>query len=329
MAKSIKRNKRQILVAGGAGFAGSHLCEVLVARGNFVIALDNLSTGNKKNIAHLLSRPNFQFIKGDIVYHLATLPYLKRGREFDEVYHLASPASPSHYQKDPVGTWKANTIGTLNLLELASRYRAKFLFASTSEVYGDPLRHPQKENYFGNVNTIGVRSCYDESKRAGETLCVDFRRMRGVEAKIIRIFNTYGPNMDAGDGRVVSNFIVQALQNKPVIVYGKGLQTRSFQYVDDLIDGILKVMAKKNFYGPINLGNPGEFTIMELAERVIKLTGSKSKIAHKPLPPDDPKQRRPNIALAREVLGWEPKVVLSEGLKRTIAYFRGKLKIKA
>ncbi|MCL5774755.1 MAG: SDR family oxidoreductase [Patescibacteria group bacterium] len=313
--------QKTILVAGGAGFLGSHLCVALLEQGHKVICVDNLVTGRKENLEKLLKHPNFVFKKHDVIKPITL--------KADEIYHLASPASPVHYQKNPLATFQANVWGCWNLLELSKKNKAKFLFASTSEIYGDPLVHPQIEGYWGNVNTIGVRSCYDESKRAGETLCVDFRRMYGVEAKIVRIFNTYGPNMDAGDGRVVSNFIVQALQGKPITVYGQGKQTRSFQYVDDLVTGILKVMAASNFYGPVNLGNPGEFTIMELAEKVIKATGSRSRIVHKPLPQDDPKQRKPDIALAKKTLGWEPKIPLSDGLVKTIAYFQKRLKIKA
>ncbi|MBI5530063.1 MAG: SDR family oxidoreductase [Candidatus Doudnabacteria bacterium] len=313
--------KKTVLVAGGAGFLGSHLCSALLEAGHNVVCVDNLHTGRKINIKPFLKNPRFIFKVHDVVKPL--------NLKVSEIYHLASPASPPHYQKNPLATFQANVWGCWNLLELARKNQAKFLFASTSEIYGDPLVHPQTESYWGNVNTIGIRSCYDESKRAGETLCSDFRRMYGVEAKIIRIFNTYGPNMDPDDGRVVSNFIVQALQGKPITIYGKGQQTRSFQYVDDLISGIVKVMGKSNFYGPVNLGNPKEFTILQLANLVIKLTGSKSKIIFKDLPKDDPKQRRPNIALAQNNLGWSPKIQLHDGLAKTIAYFEGIVKMKS
>ena len=294
---------------------GSHLCEFLVAHGDFVIALDNLSTGNKKNIGALLKYKNFRFINADVLKPLST--------EVDEIYHLASPASPRYYQKDPIGTWKANTLGTLNLLELAKRKKAKFLFASTSEVYGDPTAHPQTEGYWGNVNPVGIRSCYDESKRAGESLCMDFRRFNKLDIKIVRIFNTYGPRTDKNDGRVVSNFIVQALRGRPLTVYGQGNQTRSFQYVDDLISGLVKMMkSPKSFNGPVNLGNPKELSILELAKKIIKLAGSPSRLVYKSLPQDDPRQRRPGIVLAKRKLGWQPKVGLEKGLKKTIEYFK-------
>lgn len=309
---------------------GSHLCARLLNMGNKVICLDNLSTGKKSNIADCFKQPNFKFIKADISHPSLTLPIppsprlrriFDRGREIKEIYHLASPASPMHYQKDPIATWKANTLGTLNLLELAKRYRAEFLFASSSEVYGDPLKHPQRENYWGNVNPVGIRSCYDESKRAGETLCRDYFRKFHLPVKIVRIFNTYGPRMALNDGRVVSNFIIQALLGKVLTIYGSGKQTRSFMYVDDLVEGLLKVMASKNFIGPVNLGNPHECTIIKLAQLVIKLTNSKSRIVYRVLPQDDPKRRRPDIGLARRKLHWAPQVRLGQGLRKTIAYF--------
>lgn len=321
MNQKKQKFKKTVLIAGGAGFLGSHLCAELLTMGCKVICVDNLYTGRKVNIKSLLKSSNFIFKKHDIVKPL--------NLKVNEIYHLASPASPPHYQKNPLATFQANVWGCWNLLELAKKNKAKFLFASTSEIYGDPLVHPQTENYWGNVNTIGVRSCYDESKRAGETLCSDFHRVYGVESKIIRIFNTYGPNMDPNDGRVVSNFIVQALQSKPITIYGQGQQTRSFQYVDDLISGLIKVMDKENFSGPVNLGNPKEFTILQLAKLVIRLTGSKSKIVYLSLPKDDPKQRRPDIALAQKVLGWSPKIQLEDGLIKTIAYFKEMVKIKA
>ena len=314
-------SKKTILVAGGAGFVGSHLCEALIKRGAKVIALDNLSTGNKKNIAHLLKHPNFKFIKGDVC-DLTLTPSPRQEREIKEIYHLASPASPPHYQKDPIGTWKANVVGTLNLLELARRQRSKFLFASTSEIYGDPKEHPQKETYWGNVNPVGLRSCYDESKRAGETLCMDYIRVHQLDVKIVRIFNTYGPRMDKKDGRVVSNFIVQALSKKPLTVYGSGKQTRSFQYIDDLVSGLVKMMQSRKFTGPVNLGNPNEFTVLKLAKKIISLTKSSSHIVYKALPLDDPKQRKPEISLAKSKLKWQPKVQLKEGLLKTINYFK-------
>ncbi|MCL5666527.1 MAG: SDR family oxidoreductase [Patescibacteria group bacterium] len=305
--------KKNILVAGGAGFVGSNLCEFLVEKGHRVVCLDNLSTGRMQNIKNLRLKKNFEFMRHDI-----TKP---RNFPADEIYHLASPASPVHYQKDPVGTWKANTLGTLNLLELARKQKTKFLFASTSEVYGDPKVHPQGEKYRGNVNPVGIRSCYDESKRAGESLCADYYRLYKFPVKIVRIFNTYGPNMEINDGRVVSNFIVQALKNEPITVYGQGRQTRSFQYIDDLIQGLVKMM-EGSFLGPVNLGNPGEFTILHLAKLATQLTGSKSRIIYQPLPADDPKRRRPDISLAEKKLNWRPKVELKAGLLRTIEYFQ-------
>ena len=313
--------QKLILVAGGAGFVGSHLCEALIKRGARVLCLDNFLTGNKKNIRRLLKNPRFKFVKADIT-NMANLKKVQaESRGIGEIYHLASPASPPRYQSMPIETWKANTLGTLNLLELAKRHKAKFLFASTSEVYGDPVEHPQKESYRGNVNPIGIRACYDESKRAGETLCMDYRRLFGLDVKIIRIFNTYGPRMDKNDGRVVSNFIVQALNGRPLTVYGTGRQTRSFQYIDDLAAAVLKMMAAKNFAGPVNLGNPTEVSVLGLAKKIIKLAKSSSRIVYKPLPEDDPKQRKPEISLAKRKLGWEPRVGLTEGLVKTINYF--------
>ncbi|MCS7298368.1 MAG: SDR family oxidoreductase [Spirochaetia bacterium] len=312
-------NKR-ILVTGGAGFIGSHLCERLLNEGNEVICVDNFFTGRKGNISHLLNNPRFEVITHDIINPLSLA--------VDEIYNFASPASPPHYQYDPIFTLKTNVIGTLNMVELARMYNAKIMQASTSEVYGDPLEHPQREEYRGNVNPIGPRACYDEGKRASETICFDYWRKYGISIKVIRIFNTYGPRMREDDGRVVSNFVVQALKGEDITVYGDGSQTRSFCYVSDLIDGIILMMnSEEGFRGPVNLGNPGEFRIIELAEMVLKMTGSKSKIVYKPLPEDDPKMRRPDITLAKNKLGWEPKVPLVEGLKETIAYFKKFLNI--
>lgn len=318
---SAKHNKT-ILIAGGAGFVGSHLADFLVARGHNIVAVDNLSTGKKKNIAHLLKHKNFKFIKADVTSlsrPAGTLPKSWGGSRLDEIYHLASPASPIQYRKNPIATWKANTLGTLNLLELARKNRAKFLFASTSEIYGDPLVHPQKELYWGNVNPVGERSCYDESKRAAESLCADYCRVHKLDVKIARIFNTYGPRMDKHDGRVVSNFFAQALAKRPLTIYGSGKQTRSFQYVDDLVSGLVKLMAAKNFLGPVNLGNPGEFTVSDLARKIINITKSTSSLIYKPLPKDDPKQRKPDISLAKKVLAWRPKINLGTGLKKTLS----------
>ncbi len=314
--------KKTILVAGGAGFVGSHLCDYLITQGNFVIVFDNLTTGNAINLKHLMKHPRFKFFKIDVTGRegFKTLPY--KGK-VHQIYHLASPASPPRYQKDPIATWKANTIGTLNLLELAKKQRAKFLFASTSEIYGDPKEHPQKETYHGNVNPVGVRACYDESKRAGEALCADFVHMYKMPIKIVRIFNTFGPKMDKNDGRVVSNFINQALHNKPITIYGKGSQTRSFMYIDDLILGLTKMMEGK-IVGPVNLGNPEEFSVKQLAQKIIKLTKSSSQLVYKPLPQDDPKQRKPDITLAKKELSWLPKIQLEEGLMKTIEYFNDK-----
>jgi len=314
--KLMALKKKTILVAGGAGFIGSHLCDVLLTQGHFVIALDNLITGSRKNIAHLAKHKRFKFIKADV----SKVTKIKA----DEIYHLASPASPPYFQKYAIEIFKANIWGAYNLLELAKKNKARMLFASTSEVYGQPLQHPQKETYFGNVNTVGIRSCYDESKRAAEALCMDYHRKFGVDLKIIRIFNTYGPRMFKNDGRVVSNFITQALAGKPLEIYGNGRQTRSFQYVDDLVSGIVKMMASpKTFIGPVNLGNPNEFTIIELAKKVLRLTGSKSKLIYKALPKDDPRQRKPDISLAQKKLKWKPMVNLEAGLSRTIHYFKG------
>lgn len=309
---------KRILVTGGAGFLGSNLCDKLINEGNCVICLDNLFTGRMENIEHLLSNPNFTFIRHDIVEPIDI--------EMDEIYNLACPASPPAYQEDPIKTSKTCVFGILNMLELAEKYHAKILHASTSEVYGNPLQHPQVENYFGNVNPIGIRSCYDEGKRMAETLLFDYHRTRGVEIKVIRIFNTYGPRMDKNDGRVVSNIIVQALTGEDITIYGDGTQTRSFCYVDDLIDGMYALMnSRDGFTGPVNVGNPGEFTIIELAEKIIAMIGSKSKVVYKPLPSDDPLIRRPCIDIAKKELGWEPKISLDEGLISTIDYFRTKI----
>ena len=305
---------KRVLVTGGAGFLGSHLCERLLAEGNEVICVDNFYTGQKKNIITLLDNPYFEVLRHDVTFPL----YI----EVDEIYNLACPASPIHYQFDPVQTTKTSVHGAINMLGLAKRVKAKLFQASTSEVYGDPEMHPQKENYWGNVNPIGVRSCYDEGKRCAETLCFDYWRQHGLEIKVGRIFNTYGPRMDLNDGRVVSNFIVQALKGKPITVYGDGSQTRSFCYVDDLIEAFIRTMATdKTFTGPVNLGNPSEMSVLELAETIVELTGSKSEIVSKPLPSDDPTRRRPDITLAKENLGWEPKIKPLDGLKETIKYF--------
>jgi UDP-glucuronate decarboxylase len=303
-----------ILVTGGAGFLGSHLCERLLARGDEVLCVDNFFTGRKANIAHLASNPRFEVIRHDIVHPLSL--------EADQIYNLACPASPQHYQYNPIKTIKTSTVGMVNMLGLAKRCRARLMQASTSEVYGDPEVHPQKEEYWGHVNPIGPRSCYDEGKRVAETLCMSYHQAHQLEVRIARIFNTYGPHMDPGDGRVVSNFITQALRGEPLTIFGEGLQTRSFCYVDDLIDGFLRLMDQNETCGPINLGNPGEFTMLELAEKVLKLTGSKSTLKHEPLPADDPKQRCPDITRAKAILKWTPKVPLEEGLKKTIPYYR-------
>ncbi len=307
--------KKKVLVTGGAGFIGSHLCRRLLNDGHEVICLDNYFTGSKENVVELMKNPYFELIRHDV-----TMPFFI---EVDEIYNLACPASPIHYQYNPIKTIKTSVMGAVNMLGLAKRIKAKILQASTSEVYGDPTVHPQSEDYWGHVNPIGPRACYDEGKRCAEALFVNYHRQNNVRIKIMRIFNTYGPNMHPNDGRVVSNFIVQALRNEDITIYGDGSQTRSFQYVDDLIEGAIRLMATPDdFTGPVNIGNPGEFTILELAEKVIKLTGSKSKIVFLPLPSDDPKQRQPDITLARKVLNWEPKVPLEEGLKLTIDYFR-------
>lgn len=306
--------KKRILVTGGAGFLGSHLCERLLNEGQEVLCVDNFYTGSKGNIAHLAANPYFEVIRHDICFPL----YI----EADEIYNLACPASPIHYQFDPVQTTKTSVHGSINMLGLAKRVKAKILLASTSEVYGDPKVHPQLEAYWGNVNPIGIRSCYDEGKRCAETLFFDYHRQHKLKIKVARIFNTYGPRMHPNDGRVVSNFIVQALHGKDITVYGDGSQTRSFCYVDDLIEAIVRLMdTPDEFTGPLNVGNPNEFTIIELAEKIIKLTGSKSKIVFKPLPPDDPAQRQPDISLAREKLNWEPVIPVEEGLQRTVDYF--------
>ncbi|MEN8231600.1 MAG: UDP-glucuronic acid decarboxylase family protein [Thermodesulfobacteriota bacterium] len=310
---------KRVLVTGGAGFLGSHLCARLLEQGSEVICVDNLFTGTKRNIYHLLNEPNFEFMRHDITFPL----YL----EVDEIYNLACPASPIHYQNDPVQTTKVNVHGAINMLGLGKRVKAKIFQASTSEVYGDPEVHPQPESYRGSVNPIGPRSCYDEGKRCAETLFFDYLRQHKLRIKVARIFNTYGPNMHPYDGRVVSNFILQALQNKPLTVYGEGTQSRSFCYVDDLIDGFLRLMQSgDDFTGPVNLGNPVEFNMIELTEHVKDLTNSKSEIIYEPLPEDDPKQRQPDITLAKDKLGWEPKVPLREGLEKTIAYFSDLLK---
>ena len=305
---------KRILVTGGAGFLGSHLCDRLLEKGNDVICLDNLFTGSKDNIRHLLSNHYFEFIRHDVTEPI--------NLEVDQIYNLACPASPVHYQYNAIKTAKTSVLGAMNMLGLAKRTKARILQASTSEVYGDPKVHPQPENYWGSVNPIGIRSCYDEGKRLAETLFFDYHRQNGVDIRVIRIFNTYGPRMNPSDGRVVSNFIVQALRGEDITVYGDGTQTRSFCYVDDLIDGMIRMMETEDFIGPVNLGNPGEFTMLELAEKVISLTGSGSKIVHEPLPSDDPAQRRPVIDLAKEKLGWQPSVDLTDGLERTIEYFR-------
>ncbi|KAA6324765.1 Bifunctional polymyxin resistance protein ArnA [termite gut metagenome] len=307
--------KKRILITGGAGFIGSHLCERLLKENNKVICLDNYSTGSEENIAHLLSNTDFNFIRHDVIIPFSV--------EADEIYHLACPASPVAYQSNPIQTTKTAVVGTINALELAKRMRAKILLASTSEVYGDPLQHPQKENYWGNVNPVGIRSCYDEGKRCAETLCMDYRREENIQTKIIRIFNTYGSRMKSDDGRVISNFIGQAIRNEDITIYGNGQQTRSFQYVDDLIDAMLKVMATSDdVCMPVNIGNPEEFTILELAQQIIELTNSQSKIIFKSLPNDDPKHRKPDIVLAKVLLQWQPKIQLREGLERTVETIR-------
>ena len=312
-------NQNKILITGGAGFLGSHLTERLLLKGNDVLVVDNFFTGSKKNLAHLMGKPNLEIMRHDVTFPLYV--------EVNQIYNLACPASPIHYQYDPVQTTKTSVHGAINMLGLAKRTRARILQDSTSEVYGDPEVHPQPESYWGRVNPIGIRSCYDEGKRCAETLFFDYFRQHQTDIKVVRIFNTYGPRMHPNDGRVVSNFIVQALQGKDITIYGDGSQTRSFCYVDDLIDAMIRMMATEaGFTGPVNIGNPGEFTMLELAEMVLKLSGSKSKIIHQPLPSDDPKQRQPNIDLAKAKLGWEPKVSLEDGLKETLSYFRVLLK---
>ncbi len=306
---------KRVLVTGGAGFIGSHLCNRLIDEGNDVICLDNFFTGSKRNVMHLIGNPRFELVRHDVInpYHA----------EVDEIYNLACPASPVHYQYNAIKTIKTSVMGAINMLGLAKRVNAKILQASTSEVYGDPIIHPQKESYWGNVNPIGIRSCYDEGKRCSESLFMDYHRQNGVRIKIVRIFNTYGPNMHPNDGRVVSNFIVQALNNNDITLYGDGCQTRSFQYVDDLIEGMMRLMATDDtVIGPVNVGNPNEFTIKELAQKVVKLTGSTSRFINKDLPADDPKQRQPDISLAMAILGWKPVIGLEEGLVKTIEYFR-------
>jgi len=312
--------KKKIMVTGGAGFLGSHLCRRLLDEGHEVLCVDNFFTGNKDNILDLIENPRFELLRHDVTFPLYV--------EVDQIYNLACPASPIHYQFDPVQTTKTSVHGAINMLGVAKRTKARILQASTSEVYGDPEVHPQPESYWGKVNPVGIRSCYDEGKRCAETLFFDYYRQNQVDIRVIRIFNTYGPNMHPNDGRVVSNFIVQALQNKDITIYGDGSQTRSFQYVDDLIEGMVKMMNQDGFIGPVNMGNPGEFTIKELAEMVLKfLPESKSKIIYEPLPSDDPKQRCPDISLAKETLNWEPKIPLEEGLQKTIDYFKHKLSL--
>ncbi len=310
----------KILVTGGAGFLGSHLCERLLNEGNDVLCVDNYFTGAKQNIAHLMDSPYFEVMRHDVTFPLYV--------EVDQIYNLACPASPIHYQFDPVQTTKTSVHGAINMLGLAKRVKARIFQASTSEVYGDPEVHPQTEDYWGRVNPIGIRSCYDEGKRCAETLFFDYYRQHKLDIKVVRIFNTYGPRMHPNDGRVVSNFIVQALKGEEITIYGTGQQSRSFCYVDDMIEGFVRMMnSSPDFTGPMNMGNPVEFTMLELAENVLRLTGSKSKLTFKPLPQDDPRQRQPNISLAKEKLGWEPKVQLEDGLKETIAYFKKTLDV--
>jgi len=307
--------ERKVMVTGGAGFLGSHLCERLVARGEDVLCVDNFFTGSKRNVEHLFPHARFELMRHDVTFPLYV--------EVDRIFNLACPASPVHYQFDPVQTTKTSVHGAINMLGLAKRVKARILQASTSEVYGDPEVHPQVESYWGRVNCVGPRSCYDEGKRCAETLFFDYQRQHNLDIKVIRIFNTYGPRMHPNDGRVVSNFIVQAIRGENVTIYGNGSQTRSFCYVDDLIEGMLRMMdSDRDFHGPVNLGNPGEFTMLELAEHVLRLTGSKSRLVHEPLPPDDPRQRKPDITLARDRLGWTPTVGLEDGLKETISYFK-------
>lgn len=305
---------KNILVTGGAGFLGSHLCDRLINEGNKVICVDNLYTGSLENIKHLMDNPNFSFKEHDVIEPMDVT--------VDQIYNLACPASPPHYQADPIKTAKTSVFGALNLLELAKKNNARILQASTSEVYGDPQVHPQPESYRGYVNTIGIRSCYDEGKRMAETLFFDYHRQHNVDIRVMRIFNTYGPRMNPNDGRVVSNFIVQAINGEDITIYGDGTQTRSFCYVDDLIEGMYRLMNTEDFTGPVNIGNPGEFTMLELAKKVIELTGSKSQLVYRPLPSDDPLQRKPVIELAKEKLDWEPTIMLEEGLKKTIEYFK-------
>lgn len=313
--KSIDATGKRILVTGGAGFLGSHLCDRLIGQGHDVLCVDNFFTGRKRNVAHLLDHPRFELMRHDVTFPLYV--------EVDEIYNLACPASPIHYQHDPVQTTKTSVHGAINMLGLAKRVRAKILQASTSEVYGDPEVHPQPETYWGKVNPIGIRSCYDEGKRCAETLFFDYWRQHSLRIKVVRIFNTYGPRMHPNDGRVVSNFIVQALRGEPITIYGDGQQTRSFCYADDLIEAMIRTMSTADdFTGPVNIGNPGEFTMLELAKLVLEITGSKSELRFLPLPADDPKQRQPNIDLARQALGWQPEVDLREGLIRTISYFK-------
>ncbi|NMB91673.1 SDR family oxidoreductase [candidate division WWE3 bacterium] len=314
---------KTIVVTGGAGFLGSHLCDFLVEKGDHVICIDNLFTGNKDNIENLIGNKNFEFINHDIIN-----PIYLDNLIIDQIYNLACPASPIHYQLNPVRTIKANTLGVINMLGIAKKHKARILQASTSEVYGDPLEHPQKETYRGNVNTIGPRACYDEGKRVAETLFFDYKRQHNLDIKIVRIFNTYGPRMYENDGRVISNFIVQALKDEPITIYGDGTQTRSFCYVSDLIKGIHKMMNTENFTGPVNLGNPGEYSILELAEKIIKMTSSKSKIEFKKLPEDDPKKRKPDISLAEEKLNWKPSFNVDKGLEITVEYFAKKLSLE-
>lgn len=307
----------RILVTGGAGFIGSHLCDKLINNGHEIVCVDNFFTGTKDNISHLIGNPKFEIIRHDIIQPILL--------EIDQIYHLACPASPVHYQYNPVKTIKTSVMGTINMLGLAKRVKARILLASTSEIYGDPKIHPQIEEYWGNVNPIGIRSCYDEGKRVAETLMMDYHRQNNVDIKIVRIFNTYGPRMALNDGRVVSNFIIQAIKGEDISIYGKGDQTRSFQYIDDLVDGMKKMMEKDDFIGPVNIGNPNEFTILEIAEKVLKITNSKSKITHKPLPQDDPTQRQPAIELAKNKLNWVPKIQLEDGLKSTVEYFKKRI----
>jgi len=310
------KTKKTILVTGGAGFIGSHLCEKLINQGNRVICLDNFFTGSKKNIKHFLKNKDFELIRGDV-----TRP-IRIKEKIDEIYNLACPASPVHYQEDPVETVRTNVLGAINVLELARKTKARIFQASTSEIYGDPLEHPQKETYWGNVNCLSPRACYDEGKRCAETLFMDYYREYGVDIRIMRIHNTYGPKMALDDGRVVSNFIVQALENKPLTVYGRGQQTRSFMYIDDLVEAMVKLMNKRNFIGPVNIGNPQEMKVIDLAKKIINLTNSRSQIVYNSLPQDDPQRRRPDIGLAKKVLNWQPQIDLDSGLNQTIEYFR-------